>query len=202
MRRIVDFEDFSTCWPDDQYKARGIVAGVRRLVNVKDTFTRLNIERQQEASKHRAAAETKAEQTRLFRNRQRDLAAEIGGLFADPDPSRRGIRLEKVVNDLFGVHRIQVRESFRRVAPESGSVLEQIDGVVELEGEIYLVEVKWLREKVGLADVSPHLVRVYGRESSRGLFISVTPFTDPALEACREALRQRVVHAVPLGGVD
>jgi len=193
LKRIVEFEDFSTCWPDDQYKAKGVVAEIRRVVNVKDTFTRINIERKQEAAARREAAEVKAEHVRNLRAQQRRLCDEIGALFAEPDPSRRGLRLEKAVNDLFAAHGILVRESFRRTAPELNGVLEQIDGVVELDAEIYLVEVKWLRGKVGTAEVSPHLVRLYSRDSCRGLFISVTEFSEAALEACREALQQRAV---------
>jgi restriction system protein len=46
IRRIVEFEDFTRCWENDALQARGLVAEVRRLVNVKDSFTRINQERQ------------------------------------------------------------------------------------------------------------------------------------------------------------
>jgi hypothetical protein len=38
LKRIVEFEDFSTCWPNDQLKAKGLVAEIRRVVDVKDSF--------------------------------------------------------------------------------------------------------------------------------------------------------------------
>ncbi len=44
LRRVTDFEDFSTCWPEDELKAKGLVGEVRRVVNVKDSFTRMRQE--------------------------------------------------------------------------------------------------------------------------------------------------------------
>src|SRR4051812_5530601 len=38
LKRIVEFEDFSTCWPNDQLIVKGLVAQIQRLVNVKDSF--------------------------------------------------------------------------------------------------------------------------------------------------------------------
>src|SRR5688572_8668219 len=67
LKRVVDFEDFSTCWPEDQLKAKGLVAEIRRVINVKDSFARMNQERDREAqvrrdslvAKQRAADELK-----------------------------------------------------------------------------------------------------------------------------------------------
>lgn len=45
VKRVVEFDDFSTCWPSDQLKAKGLVSELRRVVNVKDSFTRMSRER-------------------------------------------------------------------------------------------------------------------------------------------------------------
>src|SRR5258708_3697626 len=37
LKRVTEFEDFSTCWAGDQLKAKGLVAEIRRVVNVKDS---------------------------------------------------------------------------------------------------------------------------------------------------------------------
>lgn len=29
LRRVVDFANFDSCWPDDQFKAKGLVASIR-----------------------------------------------------------------------------------------------------------------------------------------------------------------------------
>lgn len=48
LRRVVDFTNFDTCWPDDQLKAKGLVASIREVVNQKDAFTRINNAREEE----------------------------------------------------------------------------------------------------------------------------------------------------------
>ena len=40
LKRISEFEDFSVCWENDRLKAEGLVARIRSVVNVKDSFTR------------------------------------------------------------------------------------------------------------------------------------------------------------------
>src|SRR5438874_8603968 len=48
LKRVIEFEDFSLCWENDRAAARGLVAQVRDIVNVKDSFTRMRIEKDQE----------------------------------------------------------------------------------------------------------------------------------------------------------
>lgn len=42
IKRIVEFEEFSACWPADQLKAKGLIAEIRKVVNVKASFTASN----------------------------------------------------------------------------------------------------------------------------------------------------------------
>jgi predicted helicase len=70
-------------------------------------------------------------------------------------------------------------------------VIEQIDGLIEIDGQLYLVEVKWWNTSLGVSEVSPHVVRVYGRGGvAYGLFISYTDFTSAALKTFRDATIQ------------
>ena len=48
VRRVVEFTNFDACWADDRLKARGAVDAVRDIVNQKDSFTRMKIERDKE----------------------------------------------------------------------------------------------------------------------------------------------------------
>lgn len=189
----MEFEDFSACWPADQMKAKGFVAEVRRIVNVKDSFTRMNAEREREAASRRAERDAHAAKIRNYHLEQDAVCRALSAALAEPVPQRRGILLEKAVNSLFKSHDILVRESFRVVEDKSPGVVEQIDGVIEVDGELYLTEVKCLTSEVSVDDVSRHLVRVYHRHSSRGLFVSTTPFSRPALGACTEALQRTVI---------
>jgi hypothetical protein len=193
IKRVSEFEDFSTCWPSDVLKAKGLVAEVRRVVNVKDSFTRMATERESELRKSREERARVAEQVAKKRAELRKVHGRLSGLFSAKDPSKRGKELESVLNDLFSISGILVREAFARVGDEGEGVLEQVDGVIEFKGNIYLVEIKWLKSTVGIGDVSRHLVRIYGRGAGRGLFFSVTDYSEASVKACVEALSQKVV---------
>ena len=118
---------------------------------------------------------------------------DLYALFGLTDPQKRGKQLEDVLNQLFQTAGILVREAFTRVAPTGEGIVEQIDGVIELDGEIYLVEIKWWNQPLGTGEVSQHLVRVFSRNCARGLLISYSGFTDPAITMCKESLARMVV---------
>ena len=193
LKRVVEFEDFSSCWPADELEAKGLVAEARRIVDVKDSFTRMRQEREDERRKRLAEKELKDKAAQEKRARLERIRSDLSALFASENPHERGLALEAIVNELFEAHEILVRESFRRTGEKGQGIIEQIDGVIELDGEIYLVEMKWLKDKAGFGDVSQHLVRIFTRGSTRGVFISATEFTESALQICKESLSKAVV---------
>ena len=193
VRRVVYFEDFSTCWPDDRLKAQGLVSQIGRVVDVKDSFVRMRQERETEVRKRRETNLSEAEALRRRREILENIRKDLYQLFAMENPQKRGRLLEGVLNRLFDAAGILVREAFRRVEEPDEGVVEQIDGVIELDGEIYLVEMKWLNQPVDVTDVSRHLVRVFTRSAGRGLFISYSGYTGPAIATCKESLSQLVV---------
>lgn len=193
LKRVVEFEDFSTCWPNDQLKAKGLVGEIRRVVDVKDSFGRMRQE--QEAERKQRLDEEKKRVAALNERKAKleQVKKDLYALFGQSDPQKRGKQLEDVLNRLFRTSGILVREAFVRVAPTGEGVVEQIDGVIELDGEIYLVEMKWWDKPLGTGEVSHHLVRVFSRHCARGLLISYSGFTDPAVTTCKEALARMVV---------
>ncbi len=193
LKRVVEFEDFSTCWDDDRLEAQGLVAQIRRVVDVKDSFTRIRQEREAEVLKHRQSEEAKMAALRRHRERMAGIRRDLYGLFAMENAQKRGLLLEGVLNRLFDAEGILIRESFRRVGNPGQGVVEQIDGAIQLDGQTYLVEMKWLKNPVSKGDVAEHLVRVFGRNSSRGIFISYSEFSGPAVETCKESLGQAVM---------
>jgi hypothetical protein len=196
LRRVTQFEDFSSCWPDDQLKAKGCVAEVRRVVNVKDSFTKMAEEKDRERAAR--ASEAREQSAVLIRKKERlgELRDAFLALFAERNPQKRGRALEPVLNNIFEHFEIAVRGSFTRVDEPTGRVIEQIDGVIEFESHHYLVEMKWLQDAVSVDDVSRHLVRVHCRAGARALFVADTKFSPGALEICRDALSSTVVTLV------
>ncbi|MCL2723747.1 MAG: restriction endonuclease [Polyangiaceae bacterium] len=190
LRRVTQWDDFSLGYDNDRTKAEGYVAKIQKLVNVKDSFTRMSDERNALAAKERQQREQAIlEKKRVAEERAR-IRDRLAVLFAEKDPHARGLQLEKVLNDLFKSFGILVRESFRRYGEAGEGVVEQIDGVIELSSDIYLVEIKWYSDPIGTDKVAPHMVRVFGRGAARGILISASGFTDPAVTMVRESLRQ------------
>ena len=192
LKRVTEFEDFSTLWPDDQPKAKGFIADVRRVVNVKDSFTRINQERQAERQQRIEEAETAQNTIEKRKAAVEEIRIDLNKLFFETNAQKRGKALEPVLNKLFQVHGILLQEAFTLKGISGQGIIEQIDGVIELDGHVYLVEMKWTNEPLGPGDVAQHLVRVFGRGHARGIFISASGYTDAALQSCRESLRQSV----------
>jgi restriction system protein len=189
LKRVTEFDDFSVCWESDRAAARGLVAQVRDLVNIKDSFTRMRNEKDEEKRK-RIAEQEAAAKTRQEQKVKRDkVRVDLFALFAQQDAHKRGKLLERVLNDLFTCYDILVREDFTIRGNCGEGVIEQIDGLIELEGHLYLVEMKWWNAPIGVGGIAPHLVRVFSRGGqARGLFISYSDFTEPAIVQCRDAM--------------
>ncbi len=195
LRRVTEFEDFSTCWPNDQLKAKGLVAEIRRVVDVKDSFTRMRQEMEKERKKHQVEHEAKIKAIREKQSKLASIKDDLFALFTIPDnqSQKRGKLLESVLNRLFDFNGILIREAFEIVGDEGEGITEQIDGVVEIDGYLYLVEMKWWKDPLGTAQVSPHLVKVFNRGHVGGILISNSGYTRPAIKTCREALAQKSV---------
>jgi hypothetical protein len=195
LKRITEFEDFSTCWPNDQLKAKGLVAEIRRVINVKDSFTRMKQEAERARQQRQAEyqAEIKARQDR--HDGLLSIKSDLYSLFSMPSnqSQRRGKLLEGVLNRLFKINEILVRQAFELSGQDGEGIIEQIDGVVEIDGQIYLVEMKWWKEPLGKGDVSPHLVNVFNRGHAGGILISNSGYTQPAIATCKDALTQKVL---------
>lgn len=193
-RRVVEFSNFDACWEDDRLPARGLVASVMQLVNEKDAFTRMAQERGQERQARLAEAEAIAKERRQRLARIETAKAELYALFGpQTSPQSRGKQLEAALNNIFGAYGILIREAFHLVGPSGEGIVEQIDGVVEIQGHLYLVEMKWYSEPVGRPEISEHLVRLIGRAEARGIFISASNFTDPAIFTAREFLAHKLI---------
>jgi hypothetical protein len=189
LKRVVEFDDFSVCWENDRAAARGLVAQIRDLINVKDSFTRMRNEKDAE-KRQRIEQQQAAVTEQIARKARRDkVKNDLYRLFGEADAHKRGKSLEGVLNEMFACQDVLVRQSFTIRGSCSEGVIEQIDGLIELAGHSYLVEMKWWNAPLGISELAPHLVRLFGRGGqARGLFVSYTAFTAPAIAECRNAL--------------
>lgn len=127
VKRVVEFDSFETCWPADQYKAKGLVASVREAVDAKDAFTRMRQERDAERAERLARQQAGRKAAAENRVKIEGISQRLFALFGmDDRPQERGRLLEAILNDLFRVYGIHVREDFRRKDHDTNIVVEQI----------------------------------------------------------------------------
>jgi restriction system protein len=192
LKRISEFDDFSSCWDNDRLKAQGLVAQIQKLVNVKDSFTRMNLERERERKEHQAAYTASLQAKQKEGQERAAIKDALYKLFTEPNPYKRGKQLEAVLNRLFAFAGFLVREAFTIKGDEGQGIVEQIDGAVEIEGMLYLVEMKWWDTAIGRQELAPHLVSVYGRGNVGGIFISYSGFSPAAIEDAKTGLSQKI----------
>ena len=102
-------------------------------------------------------------------------------------PQERGFAFERFLSDVFELHKLAPRRSFRLVG-------EQIDGSFQLSHDVYLVEAKWQSHKTGQSDLLAFSGKVEGKAQwSRGVFISYSGFTPDGLEAFGRGKSTRIV---------
>jgi restriction endonuclease Mrr len=192
LKRVSQFEDFSSCWNDDRNKAEGLVARIQRVVNVKDSFTRMNLERERERKERQDAYNAGVQAKQKAAQDRAALRDALYKLFTETNPYTRGKQLEGVLNNLFAFAGFLVREAFTIKGDEGQGIVEQIDGAVEIDGVLYLVEMKWWDKPIGRQEISPHLVSVYNRGDVAGIFISYSSFSRAAIEEAKNGLVQKV----------
>lgn len=161
--------------------------------SVKDSFTRMIKER--EETQRELIVQKQAENEKV-QKRKEEIArvrAEISSLFSEKNSQKRGKALEGVLNSLFRVYGILIREAFVLKGDEGEGIVEQIDGVIEIDGHYYFVEMKWWDKPIGVPEISQHLVRVFLRANCHAIIISASDFTGPAVSRCKQALQQKVV---------
>ncbi|MCW1829245.1 restriction endonuclease [Enterobacter asburiae] len=199
IKRVVEFESFESCWKNDQYTAKGLVASIREAVNKKDSFTRMRQERDAERSERVAQQQIERSLAVEKRKKLEAINQRLSALFMMNDkPQERGKLLEGVLNDLFRTYGILVREDFRRKSPDTAIVVEQIDGVIELDGTVHLVEMKWLNTAIGIGEFSPHLSRLFVRANANGIFIATNGYASSVLSECHAALSQKTLFLCSL----
>ncbi len=188
LKRITEFESFTNCWENDRMKAKGFVSEIRSIVNVKDSFTRMNQEREAERKRKSEDYTKKVEEIKKRNIKLDKIKDEFYSLFAEKNPQTRGKKLEVVLNDLFTVNKVLIRDAFHRSGEEGDGIIEQIDGVIEIDNQIYLVEMKWHKNPIGNQDIFAHLGRIYHRSQAHGIYISTSGYTPSGLNAAKDAL--------------
>jgi len=106
-----------------------------------------------------------------------ELKNNLYALWQQDDRKQAGFELEKILNNLFDLFKLNAHGPFRVTG-------EQIDGSFELDNEIYLIEAKWVAERISEAPLLVFRGKIEGKSSmTRGVFISLSGYTEGAIEA-------------------
>ncbi len=103
------------------------------------------------------------------------------------DPKKRGLRFERLINEIFENEKILLEKSFYT---DDGS--QQIDGAIEIKNRIFLIEIKW--EKTVTLTASK-LYSFLGKLNSKiegtlGVFISHEQLSDNFINSFRSGMKQ------------
>lgn len=181
--------------PDDSVENR--VAATAALNDLR----KLAIEQRLFAEEKAADERSRAEDARRRQAAAQDRAKRVARLresfnamaIATDDPHARGYGLEDLLADLFGVHELQYRRSYRTPA-------EQIDGHFTFGGFDYLVEARWRKDQPNAQDLMGLKGKVDRKiASTRGLFVSVAGFNP---ETVSEFTRGQSSSIVLMDGQD
>lgn len=126
------------------------------------------------------------------REAMQELHRQFLELLAESNTQARGYKFEHFLNELFFVHGLAPRGSFRLVG-------EQIDGSFELLGSTYLVEARWRKEAANSTDLLALRGKAEKSEWTRGLFISANGYSDLTSETHRIG---RKVNLIAMSGHD
>lgn len=198
LQRIIEFDSFETCYPNDVDRAKANVSDIQRLVKLKDTVTRYENYLNREQNQKAKVQQEKVEKIRKSKAHFEELRQEFAQLFSIQNPQERGKRLEKVLNDIFKYFKIGIKEDFVIYDDETGKNYEQIDGVVEINHYLTLVEVKWEKTPIGVDKIGRYMSRLLVRKNVDGIIISYSSFTETALPTAKEALAISVIALVDL----
>lgn len=114
--------------------------------------------------------------TKNFEEEKNKLQEKFLEISKIDSPQKRGYELEKFFPELMKHHQIIVEESFKIIG-------EQIDGAIKYDGNYYLIELKWQKEKPNQAQISSLYLKAEGKFNAFGIFISMEGFSNEVLQS-------------------
>jgi hypothetical protein len=104
----------------------------------------------------------------------------------DLEGQEKGYALEQLFPKLMRISGITVEEPFRIVG-------EQIDGAIKYDGHYYLIELKWVKDKVEPSDIGSFWFKVEGKFEARGIFLSMNGYSGSVTTSVVKGKQLRVI---------
>lgn len=198
LQRVIEYEAFESCYPNDKDRAKANVADIKKMVQLKDAVTKFENLLIEEQNEKILRQKEKLDKIKKAKENFETLRQRFTNLFSIQNPQERGKKLEKILNDIFAYFKIGVKEDFVIYDDETGKNYEQIDGVVEINHYLTLLEMKWEKNSLGADKVGRFMSRLMVRRNVDGIIISYSSFTETALLTAKEALAVSVLALIDL----
>ncbi|SHJ80735.1 Restriction endonuclease [Anaerocolumna jejuensis DSM 15929] len=198
LQRVIEFDSFEMCYANDKDRAKANVADIQKLVKLKDTVTKYENYLSSERNQKIQNKNEEIEKISKNKNRYIELLEQFEALFSNNNPQERGKKLEIILNQIFKYFRIGIKEDFVIYDEETGKNYEQIDGVIEINHYLTLLEMKWEKNSIGADKIGRFMSRLLVRRNVDGIIISYSSYTETAIITAKEALSISVIALVDL----
>jgi hypothetical protein len=112
----------------------------------------------------------------------------------DDQSQKRGILLENILNRFFNANNVRINTPFELINQMDQTCAEHcLEGIIDIAGNLYLVELRWQHKPVDVPEVSLHLVQIFSRGLSGGILMTNSEFTMSAISTCKKAMSQKTV---------
>lgn len=102
------------------------------------------------------------------------------------EPRPRGYALERIFTDLMRIGGIQVEEPFSNKG-------EQMDGAIKYDSNYYIIELKWVANKLEPKHIGAFYFKVEGKMGARGIIVAMNGYTDGVLETLPKGKELKVL---------
>ncbi len=170
VKTLVEHKNFA---PQDS-KHR-IEVAERAALKLREIIAGQKSEQEEKDRARREAAAAAAARPRSYDGELATIRAQFEQAHA-MEPKPRGYALERVFVDLMRVSGIQVEEPFSNKG-------EQIDGAIKHDSNFYLVELKWVADKLETKHIGAFHYKVEGKMGARGIVIAMNGFTSGVLDS-------------------
>lgn len=160
---------------DAEAKIAAARAAVDELCKYIKPYEQELVERERDRERI-AKAKAEGSERRYMQTKLDELRDRYQHLVVMDDPQKRGLALEPLLRDLFGLFDLDPRASFKLRG-------EQIDGTVTINRTHFLVEAKWTKDPTERKELDAFRAKVESKiENTLGLFVSINGFQDSAVE--------------------
>ena len=180
VRTLIEHKNFVPQQPNHRVEiAERAALKLRELIAAQKTD-----QEQKERAKREAVAATTARKRSYDEELIAVRASFERALVMQPKP--RGYALEKVFVDLMRISGIQVEEPFSNKG-------EQLDGAIKYDSNYYLIELKWVVDKLEPKHIGAFYYKVDGKMDARGIVIAMNGFTDGVHETLPKGKELKVM---------